>query len=141
LTYIIRDDVLFVYVLFLGFIGKYINLSCDLVGILRATVPGDMSRLSAVVTGAVSSRTFVVSLTVVSLVAASSTLCTLVRVTLVDVVQYYRFDAVGVTRKVCDLRGRTIGVIVGAVLTLVVVVLGLSFLLLLLALTVRSELQ
>jgi hypothetical protein len=99
-----------------------------------------MSRLSAVVTGVVSSRTFVVSLTVVSLVAASSTSCTLVGVTLVNVVQYHRFSAVGVTRKVCDPRGRTIGVIVGTVLTLVVVVLGLSFLLLLLASTVRLEL-
>jgi hypothetical protein len=45
-----------------------------------------MSRLSIVVTGVVSSRTFVVSLTVVSLVAASSTSRTLVRATLVNVV-------------------------------------------------------
>jgi hypothetical protein len=120
--------------------GKHIDLLYNLVVVLQVTVPGDMSRLSAVVTGAVSSRTFVASLTVVSLVAASSTSRTLVGATLVDVVQYYRFSAVGVTRKVCDPRGGTIGVIVGAVLTLVVVILGLSFLLLLLALTVRSEL-
>jgi hypothetical protein len=86
LTYIIRDDVPFVCVLFLGFTGKYVNLSHDLVGILRATVPGDMSGLSAVVTGVVGSRTFVASLTVVSLVATSATTCTLVGATLVDVV-------------------------------------------------------
>jgi hypothetical protein len=49
-------------------------------------VPGDMSRLSAVVTGAVSSRTFVASLTVVSLVATLATTCTLVGATLVNVV-------------------------------------------------------
>jgi hypothetical protein len=86
LTYIIRDDVPFVRVLFLGFTGKYVNLSRDLVGILQVTVPGNMSRLSAFVTGAVSSRTFVASLTVVSLVATSATTCTLVGATLVDVV-------------------------------------------------------
>jgi hypothetical protein len=50
------------------------------------TVPSNMSRLSAVVTGAVGSRTFIVSLTVVSLVAASSTSRTLVGATLVNVV-------------------------------------------------------
>jgi type VI protein secretion system component VasF len=86
LTYIIRDNVLFVHVLILGFTGKYINLLRDLVGVLQATVPSNMSRLSTVVTGAVSSRTFVASLTVVSLVATLATTCTLVRVTLINVV-------------------------------------------------------
>jgi hypothetical protein len=66
--------------------GKYVNLLRDLVGILQVIVPGNMSRLSAVVTGAVSSRTFVASLTVVSLVATLATTCTLVGATLVDVV-------------------------------------------------------
>jgi hypothetical protein len=45
-----------------------------------------MSRLSTVVIGAVSSRTFVTSLTIVSLVATLATTCMLVRATLVDVV-------------------------------------------------------
>jgi hypothetical protein len=58
----------------------------DLISVLQATVPSNMSRLSAVVTGAVSSRTFVASLTVVSLVATLATVCTLVGATFVDVV-------------------------------------------------------
>jgi hypothetical protein len=86
LSHVIGDDVLFVCVLILGFTGKYINLLCNLVGVLQATVSSDISRLSAVVTGAVSSRTFVASLAVVSLVTTSATLCTLVGLTLVDVV-------------------------------------------------------
>jgi hypothetical protein len=86
LTYIIKDDVLFIYVLVLGFIGKYINLLHNLVSVLQAIVPSNMSRLSVVVTGAVSSRTFVASLTVVSLVATLATTCTLVGVTLINVV-------------------------------------------------------
>jgi hypothetical protein len=45
-----------------------------------------MSRLSTVVIGVVSSRTFVASLTVVSLVATLATMCTLVGVTLINVV-------------------------------------------------------
>jgi hypothetical protein len=66
--------------------GKHIDLLRNLVVVLQATVPSDISRLSAVVTGAVGSRTFIASLTVVSLVAASSTLRTLVGATLVNVV-------------------------------------------------------
>jgi hypothetical protein len=55
LSYVIQDNVLFVCVLVLGIIGKYINLLRDLVSVLQLTVPSNMSRLSAVVTGAVSS--------------------------------------------------------------------------------------
>jgi hypothetical protein len=80
-----------------------------------------MSGLSAVVTGAVGSRTFVASLTVVSLVATSATTCTLVGATLVDVVQYHWFSTVGVMRKMRDPWGGTVGIVVGTVLTLVVV--------------------
>jgi hypothetical protein len=85
-----------------------------------------MSGLSAVVTGAVSSWTFVASLTVVSLVATSATSRTLVGATLVDVVQYHWFSAIGVMREVRDPRGRTVGIVVGTVLTLVVI-MGSSF--------------
>jgi hypothetical protein len=54
LAHIIYDDVLFVRVLVLGFTGKYINLPNNLVVvILRAAVPGNVSGLSAVVTGVV----------------------------------------------------------------------------------------
>jgi hypothetical protein len=66
--------------------GKHINLLRNLVVVLQVTVPSNMSRLSTVITGVVSSRTFVTSLTIVSLVAASSTLRMLVGVTLVNVV-------------------------------------------------------
>jgi hypothetical protein len=122
----------------LGFTGKYVNLSRDLVSILRVIVPGDMSGLSAVVTGAVSSLTFVASLTIVSLVATSATSRTLVGATLVDVVQYYWFGAIGVMCEVRDPRDGTVSIVVGTVLTLVVV-LGSSLMVVLGSLTVRSE--
>jgi hypothetical protein len=86
LSYVIRDDILFIYILVLGFIGKYINLLYNLVSILQAIVPSNISRLSIVIIGAVSSRTFIASLTVVSLVATLATICTLVGLTLVNVV-------------------------------------------------------
>jgi hypothetical protein len=58
----------------------------NLISILQVIVPSNISRLSTVVIGAVSSRTFVASLTVVFLVATLATLCALVRLTLVNIV-------------------------------------------------------
>jgi hypothetical protein len=61
----------------------------------------------------------------------------MVRASLVKIVEHYRFGSIGVMRKVRDLRCRIVGIIVSAVLS--VVVLGLSFVIVLLNLNVRLK--
>jgi hypothetical protein len=58
----------------------------------------------------------------------------MVGASLVEIVKHHRFGSIGVMRKVRDPRCGTVGMIVGAVLS--VVVLGSSFLIVLLNLNV-----